>query len=142
MPRRWAAVKERRSARRSAPSVNRATRSASTAPAPSGTRPRRRPADRQQSTPRAAPLTPCTSGTATIAVGDVSGVIDIPITDDTLDEPFEQFTVTLSAPANASIAQGTATVTITDDDLPPKLSMLNAASVTEGGTGVTTPMTY
>src|SRR5207237_5073904 len=45
-------------------------------------------------------------------------------------------------PANASIAQGTATVTITDDDLPPKLSMLNAASVTEGGTGVTTPMTY
>ena len=51
---------------------------------------------------------------------------------DTLDEPDETFTVTLSSPSNATLATDpTAAGTITDDDDPPTLSVADA-SATEG----------
>ena len=80
-----------------------------------------------------------TSGTATIPVGSTSVTIDIPIIDDIVDEFAETFTVTLTDPSNAAIADGTATVTIVDNDVP-VLSIADAA-VGEGDGSVTLTIT-
>ena len=56
---------------------------------------------------------------------------------DTLDEANETFSVTLSNPGNATIADGSGLGTITDDDPAPTLSV-NDVSVTEGNAGSTT----
>ena len=53
---------------------------------------------------------------------------------DTLDEIDETFTVTLSDPTNATIADGIGLGTILDDDAPPALSV-NDVTVTEGDAG-------
>lgn len=58
------------------------------------------------------------STTATILSGQTSTTVSIPITQDTIDELAEDFTVTLSSPTNATIGGAAATVTITDDDVP------------------------
>ena len=57
-----------------------------------------------------------TSATLTIPAGSTTGTILFPISGDTAVETDETFTVTLSAPQNATIADGSATVTITNDD--------------------------
>ena len=57
---------------------------------------------------------------------------------DTLDEANETFFVNLSAPSNATIADGQGVGTITDDDATPSLS-INDVTVTEGNAGTTTP---
>ncbi len=62
-----------------------------------------------------------TSGTLTIAAGSLEGMIAVPILDDTVDEPDETFTLTLSKAVNASISEAMATGTIVDDDEPPGL---------------------
>ena len=62
-----------------------------------------------------------TNTSATIDAGQISETFDVPILDDTNDEPNETFTVTLSNvnPAGAAeISDGTAIGTITDDDEP------------------------
>lgn len=56
------------------------------------------------------------SGVLTIPAGRTQAVINVRITPDTLHEPNETFTVTLSAPAGATIADGTGLGTILDDD--------------------------
>jgi len=56
------------------------------------------------------------SGTLTIAPGALGGVINIPINQDFIDEEDEQFTVTLRAADNGTLADATATATILDDD--------------------------
>ena len=48
--------------------------------------------------------------------GQTTGVISVPILDDRLDEADEDFTMVLSDPVNATLADGTATGTIIDDD--------------------------
>jgi hypothetical protein len=54
----------------------------------------------------------------------------------------ERFTVTLSAPANAIISQGTATVTISDDDVIPTLSAVAAPNpIVENAGDVTVTLT-
>ena len=53
------------------------------------------------------------------------------VLDDTIDEPDETFTVTLSRAANATIEDGDGTGTITDDDKPPALT-IDDVTVTEG----------
>ena len=62
-------------------------------------------------------------------------MIEVPVHDDRLDEPEEEFSVTLSNAAHAVLAGGgatmTATGTIEDDDPPPQVSIADA-SVTEG----------
>ncbi len=79
-----------------------------------------------------------TSGTATIAAGQTSTTFTVPIVQDSLDEDTETFTVTLTSPANAEIAQGggSATGTINDDDAPPTVSV-GSTSATEGNSGNT-----
>ena len=56
------------------------------------------------------------SSTLTIPAGRLTGTIRVPILDDTLDEPDETFTVTLSSPTNATISDNSGTGTITDED--------------------------
>lgn len=72
-----------------------------------------------------------TSDTATILKGAISTTVSIPITDDSLDENTETFTVTLSSPINAVISDGEGVGTITDNDDPPTLSV-NDVTVDEG----------
>ena len=73
------------------------------------------------------------SGTVTIPAGETTGTFLVALADDTLDEADETFSVTLSAPVNATIGDGSAVGTITDDDAPvvPAISV-NDARVTEG----------
>jgi ribosomal protein L35AE/L33A len=75
-----------------------------------------------------------TSGQLTFAPGVTSRTINIPVLGDTLDEPNETFTVTLSGPVNATIATGTGSGTIADNDATPSLA-INNVTVTEGNTG-------
>ncbi|NER20064.1 MAG: DUF4347 domain-containing protein [Symploca sp. SIO1C2] len=72
-----------------------------------------------------------TSGTLTILAGDTTGTITVNITDDTLNEPIEDFTVELSNATNATIADAQGLGTITDDDAAPNLS-INDVTVNEG----------
>ncbi len=74
------------------------------------------------------------SNTITFAPGVTTQTIAIATLDDTLDEPAETFSVTLSAPGGATIGDGTAVVTITDNDPAPSLS-INDVAVTEGNSG-------
>ena len=82
------------------------------------------------------------AATVTFEPGDVSEPFTVSVAGDTLDEPNESFTVTLSSPTNSSIATGggTATGTIVDDDPTPTLS-IGDASTTEGNAG-TTALTF
>ncbi|MCK6549143.1 hypothetical protein L6R52_25095 [Myxococcota bacterium] len=75
------------------------------------------------------------SGSLTFAAGTTSQTLTVAITPDVLDELDETFNVTLSNPVNATIADGTAIATITDDDTPPTLA-ISDVTVTEG-TGAT-----
>ncbi|HVL96251.1 MAG TPA: Calx-beta domain-containing protein, partial [Solirubrobacteraceae bacterium] len=65
---------------------------------------------------------------ASIAPGATSAEVRIPIVDDDRDEEdAETFTVTLSEPVQAEIADGEATVTIADDDEAPTVSIARAS---------------
>ena len=59
-----------------------------------------------------------TTGTLTIAGGETTGVIEIPITVDITDEPNETATLTLSNPSNGTFVNATADLVINDDDDP------------------------
>ena len=56
------------------------------------------------------------SGTLTFAAGETTKTIEVAVADDAIDEENEDFTVTLSNPVTATIADATATGTITDND--------------------------
>jgi chitinase len=56
------------------------------------------------------------AGTLTIPAGDVSRILQIPISGDSVHEGDESFIVTLTNPFGATIAHGTGTATILDDD--------------------------
>ena len=73
------------------------------------------------------------SGMLTIPAGQLSKTFNVVITGDTLIEQDETFTVKLSAPTNATLADSEATGTIRNDDLP-KLTITDA-SLAEGGAG-------
>ena len=73
-----------------------------------------------------------TTGTLSFAPNDTTETINVPIRGDLLDEAPENYTVNLSAPTFAEIADGAATGTITDNDPPPALS-INDVSRSEGG---------
>jgi hypothetical protein len=80
------------------------------------------------------------SGTVTFAAGETEKFISIPITDDTLDEPNETLTLTLSSPgAGTTLGQkATAVLTIVDDDIPGVLAFSAATlSVAEDAAAAT-----
>src|SRR5205823_9517890 len=73
-----------------------------------------------------------TSGTLTIPAGQTTGTITVLVNGDRLPEPNETFVVNLSAPTNATIADGQGIGTIRDDE--PRIS-INDVTATEGNTG-------
>jgi CSLREA domain-containing protein len=81
-----------------------------------------------------------TSTVLTFATGETSQNINVPIANDLVSEAAETFTVTLDTPVNAAIANGSATVTIIDDDPTPQLTITDV-NVIEGNAG-TTPATF
>ena len=79
------------------------------------------------------------NGTLTFTTGQTATRITVAVIGDTVPEPDETFTVTLSNPANATFADATATGTITNDDpepppVAPELSIADT-TVTEGNSG-------
>ncbi|MEQ8995976.1 MAG: glycoside hydrolase family 9 protein [Coleofasciculus sp. B1-GNL1-01] len=78
------------------------------------------------------------SGTLTFAAGETSKIISVPVLGDTTVENNETFTLNLSSPSNATIAdaQGIGTITDNDESAPvlPQLS-IDDVSVTEGDSG-------
>ena len=58
------------------------------------------------------------SGTLTFTPGTTTQVVTVALIGDALSEPNETFTVTLSGPANATLATATGVGTIVNDDLP------------------------
>ena len=76
------------------------------------------------------------SGTVTFAARATEATVTVPLLDDSLDENTETFWLRLASPVGATIAGGTATGTIADDDPLPDLSILDAGA-TEGA-----PLTF
>ena len=74
------------------------------------------------------------TGTVSFAPGETSKTIAVATVNDAVVESSETLTVTLSGPgANTTLADASATGTITDNDTLPAIAITNA-SVTEGGT--------
>ncbi|UXI66974.1 Calx-beta domain-containing protein [Tahibacter amnicola] len=73
------------------------------------------------------------SGVA-IPAGSTSVTITVPVAGDTLDEPDETFSVSISNVVGAAVADGTAVAAITDDDAAPGVS-ISDCSLTEGTGG-------
>jgi hypothetical protein len=80
------------------------------------------------------------NGVVTFPPGIAAQNVAIGIVGDFVDETNETFTVTLSAPNGATLADAQATGTINDDDAPPNLDVADCA-VTEGNGG-TTPCSF
>jgi aryl-phospho-beta-D-glucosidase BglC (GH1 family) len=74
------------------------------------------------------------SGTLSFAAGETSKTIAVTITGDTAVEADETLTLLLGTASAATIADGTGTGTILNDDVPPSLSIADA-QVTEGASG-------
>jgi fibro-slime domain-containing protein/uncharacterized repeat protein (TIGR01451 family) len=81
-----------------------------------------------------------TTGTLTFAPGETEKTINIPIVSDLLDETDETFTVSLSNPVLAALADAEAIVTITDDDEPPFVTV-GSLTVAENAETATVPVT-
>ena len=62
------------------------------------------------------------AGTLTFAPGETSKAVAVGVVGDLLDEPAETFSLTLSTPSGAAIADGVATGLIVDDDATPTLA--------------------
>ena len=75
-----------------------------------------------------------TTGTLRFDAGETRKTIAVPTIEDATAEETEGFTVQLRDPSGATVADGTATGTITDDDEPPGLSIDDAPVVREGDT--------
>jgi chitinase len=73
----------------------------------------------------------------TFAPGEITKTINVPIFGDTLDEPDETFSMSLTNPSNNAVlgASNSATVTILDDDNPPVLAFRATSTRVVEGTG-------
>jgi hypothetical protein len=78
-----------------------------------------------------------TAGTATFAPGVTAATVNVTIAGDLLFETDEAFTLNLSAPSNATIAQAAATGLIGNDDAPPALG-IGDVTINEGNSGTVT----
>ena len=76
------------------------------------------------------------SGTLSFSPGDTQKTISVAITDDSLDEVNETFTVTLSNPSNAVLGAAETTVTIIDNDTAGVTVTPQVLSVNEGDMAV------
>jgi hypothetical protein len=76
------------------------------------------------------------SGQLTFQPGESTQTIVVPVVGTQVFEPSKTFSVNLSSPVNATIAQGRGTGTILNDDPPPTLS-INDVSLLDGHAGTT-----
>jgi chitinase len=76
---------------------------------------------------------PAASGTVTFAPGATGAAIAAPITNDARDEETQSFAVALAQPDGATLADGTGTVTIADDDAPPTVSIDDVSFIEAAG---------
>ena len=76
------------------------------------------------------------SGVLNFAPGETSHTVSLIVSGDTLHELNETANITLSAPVNAAIADGSGVGTITNDDAAPVLSIGTPVAVIEGGVAV------
>jgi subtilisin-like proprotein convertase family protein len=81
-----------------------------------------------------------TGGTLTIAAGQTSGTISVPIIPNQTPQPNRTFFVNLVTAPNANIAQGKATGTIVDDDVYVTIGDVTVLKPTNGNTNVTFPV--
>ena len=81
------------------------------------------------------------TGTLTFNAGETSKTISLTIVQDTIDELDETFTVSLSNPTNSSISDATGTVTITDDEGTPTLSIADVSTSDESAANLTATVT-
>jgi hypothetical protein len=80
-----------------------------------------------------------TSGTLTIPAGQLVGSIAVPIIGDTIVEPTETFTLTLSNPFHATLGTpSVATGTILDDDGPPQIALSQTNYIVNENAGMVT----
>ena len=79
------------------------------------------------------------SGTVTFAPGETTKAVVVSVNGDATLEPAETFTLSISGPTNATLADASATVTITNDDASPTLAVSDV-SVNEGDSGTRTPL--
>ena len=78
------------------------------------------------------------AGTLTFTAGTTEQTLSVPILDDAVHERDETLTAALSDPTNATLADGQATGTITDDEPTPVVSLgLDPGSIAEDGGGST-----
>ncbi|HEY4308594.1 MAG TPA: cellulose binding domain-containing protein [Pirellulales bacterium] len=82
-----------------------------------------------------------TTGTLTIAAGQTTGQIVVPVLGDTTVELNETFTVSLSNPTGATINRATATGTITNDDTAPSTGNFKYQVTSDWGSGFTGQVT-
>ena len=77
-----------------------------------------------------------TSGTLTFSAGDTTKTVNIPILADTVDEENRHSPTALSSSLNAAIStsSGIGTMTITDDDAAPTISINDVTSAETAGT--------
>jgi hypothetical protein len=73
--------------------------------------------------------------TLTFSPGQTSKTVTVQVKGDALDEANETFSLKLSNPANATIADGQGVCTILDNDSPPQVTITGATPVTEPDTG-------
>ena len=71
------------------------------------------------------------STTLTFSAGQTSKTISVTINDDSVDEMDETFDITLSNPSNATIAVATGTITVTDNDPAPTISINDVTTADE-----------
>jgi uncharacterized protein YjdB len=76
------------------------------------------------------------NGTITFNAGETTKTVSVTVNGDDLDEANETFFVNLTNAINATIADGQAVGTITDDDPSPTIS-INDSSIAEGNSGTT-----
>ncbi len=78
------------------------------------------------------------NGTLTFNAGDTTKTIQVPITDDTIDEDNETITLTISNASGADISDATATGTITNNEPVPLTASFTNAPATHSGSGIFT----
>jgi plastocyanin len=83
------------------------------------------------------------NGTVTITAGQTSGTAEVLVNGDTTGELDETFSVTLGSPSGATIADGSATGTIQNDDGPPPTPTISIGDVMVAeGNSSTTPASF
>lgn len=83
------------------------------------------------------------NGTATIAAGNTSVNISIPILDNSTEEYNETFKITLSSPVGGSLGTNTVhTVTITDDEAPPLVTIQDVYVVEGASTSLIATLSH